>query len=284
MIWRLSPWSISLVLSTLWTFLVFVIAQSSNVPPPLGTSPSPVWSANDFINADTDTIPRLPLHFRCKARAWMHTSREPLLLLYHYDGELRRTREDYYTLIDTFHKRFVSDFKDYGRGRKYWVFHKQPKSPRMCVIAPIMHSFVDQAVINTGRYIGEASVTLSMAKNESVHCQHWRFSYDGREVEACLQPPSKSPEIHGTRGSRSGSSSSSNRRANGEDSGARGHSSNGGVGGNAGRYYKPVLIQHPMVRLEVLHFEAFESGQTPPHWHHVFDAQRASKARCTAWD
>ena len=65
-----------------------------------------------------EPVPQLPTYFRAKARAWMHTSREPLLLLYHYDGPGKRTREDYYTLIDTFHKRFMSDFRNYYKVRR----------------------------------------------------------------------------------------------------------------------------------------------------------------------
>ncbi len=159
----------------------------------------------------------------------------------------------------------------------------------MCVVAPILHSFVDQAVLNTARFVGPASVTLSAesaaettgagqfpdANNNNsnnvnggaskgpgssdgskgtVHCEHWRFIYDGRAVETCLLPPSGQQQGQTRKGISLPNS------------------------------FRPVLIQHPMVRLEILDFQIYDEAALPPYWEHVFDAQRASKARCTAWD
>jgi hypothetical protein len=57
--------------------------------------------------------PALPRLFRLKARVWHHNAAEPVMMVVHYDGPRKRTREDWFTLVDSFHKRFVTDIKDF---------------------------------------------------------------------------------------------------------------------------------------------------------------------------
>lgn len=199
----------------------------------------------------------------------------------------------------------------------------------MCVMAPIFQPFVDESVTNTGVYIGDTTITLSDT-NEQVNCQHWRFMYDSQEVEACLIPPIGTGDVD--RYSKVGKSGLKQIPV----------------------FYRPVLVQHPAIRLEVFHFEPIGSSigdldnvssqqsssaskdmpniaavqQTsspevaylestlnklskerlkkqnvtsslaapkgtpasvvnlkglPSHWPKIFDASKASKARCTAW-
>jgi len=112
----------------------------------------------------------------------------------------------------------------------------------MCIKSPIFQSFIDQATANTGVYIGDTVITMSDT-DEKVVCQHWRFIYDRQEVETCLLPPAT---------------------PHSRPSGVRGESADDTTSMSASSikpipgYYRPVLIQHPAVRLEVLHFEHFD--------------------------
>lgn len=62
--------------------------------------------------------PSLPLWFRLKARVWHKTAAEPVLLVLHYDGLEKRSREDWFTLVGAFHRRYATDIKDYKTVRR----------------------------------------------------------------------------------------------------------------------------------------------------------------------
>jgi len=204
--------------------------------------------------------PALPRLFRLKARVWHHNAAEPVMMVVHYDGPRKRTREDWFTLVDSFHKRFVTDIKDFKIGLKHWIFHKQPRVPRMCLMAPVLEPFVGPTTVSSAALVGTDAGVFFAASNATRRCEHWRFRHAGAQVEACLsrdplpQPPA----------------------APGAAAGAP------AVEGLGLGLWRPLMIQHPLARIEILEFEPLRAP--PPHWEAVFDAQRASKARCTAWD
>jgi len=138
--------------------------------------------------------PRLPSHFRCKARVWLEAmnSPHPMLLLYHYDGINHKSREDYYHLVEGRHHRFYSSIKHLEDDLNYSIYHKQQRSPRACFIIPAGPTMPDFSIVSQAQYLGLASV---QKRNKTIECHHWRsVSYSG-DVEMCLDTKSGAPLI-----------------------------------------------------------------------------------------
>lgn len=55
--------------------------------------------------------PPLPTSFKAKGRVWLHDADEPMLVLYHHDDDVGKSREDYYRLIEGRHYRFYTSVK-----------------------------------------------------------------------------------------------------------------------------------------------------------------------------
>lgn len=231
-------------------------------------------SAGSFSDVSPSELgmPAFPKYLRAKLRVWLPKSTEPMLVVYHYDSSASKTREDYFYMKGVFHKRSLTVIKDYNKAQETRIIHKAPRSPRMCYIVPVSSSMPTTFFLRAARFVGIASVTLtnnihssvspSADKSEgstsdkkdasakkierpTVKCEQWSMMFDGEETQVCLDTVTR----------------------------------------------VPVIIQHPVARVEVLHWDAMSSpsqsdsrGDTPlkhmPHWKHVFDTKRASKAKC----
>jgi hypothetical protein len=149
------------------------------------TASGPAASAPEFGPRPPPRLPDVPSQFHAKARVWVAGQEEPMLVLYHFDGDSLSSREDYYHLIEGRHQRFYTSIKLDAKGINYMIFHKQEHSPRACFIVPSSGAAVQIDQLRRARYIGEASVT----KNGTSHpCHHWRVHHHGYPTEFCVAP------------------------------------------------------------------------------------------------
>jgi hypothetical protein len=115
------------------------------------------------------------------------------------------------------------------QGLKHWIFHKQPRVPRMCLMAPVLEPFVGPTTVSSAALVGTDAGVFFAASNATRRCEHWRFRHAGAQVEACLsrdplpQPPA----------------------APGAAAGAP------AVEGLGLGLWRPLMIQHPLARIEV---------------------------------
>lgn len=71
-----------------------------------------------------------------------------------------------------------------AQGLKHWVFHKQPRVPRMCIVSPVLESFPGAATMATAALIGARSSVFLAGSNATEPCEHWRFTHAGTQVRA----------------------------------------------------------------------------------------------------
>jgi len=122
----------------------------------------------------------VPNQLRVKAKLRVNGSQEPILTIFHYDADLAMTRNDYYTYVKHQYKRYVTDLQHHQQAMKYWVIHKQPKVPRMCVISALdsmpWSPAVLPRVLESARFVGQ---TVAVREGEEdIQCDQWEARYD----------------------------------------------------------------------------------------------------------
>lgn len=209
-----------------------------------------------------DVFPATPSFFRAKLRVWLHKSDKPSLLLYHHDEERLRSREDYYSLVGNVHRRVYSSIKSEVEGKNYAIYHKQPRAPRACFIMPMENLLFHSSLVHGARLIGMASYAPSAPEGGEDDPTAKSHAHDSSH-SASDAPPS--PASHGDAANATHLPCQHWRLNYGQYS----------VDVCLNEDGHPVVIEHPAVRLEVLHYEVTREAPDT-----IFDPTHASKAEC----
>lgn len=200
----------------------------------------------------------LPPQFKAKARIWWTGNDQPSLLFFHYADHGQRTREDYYALVGTNHTRVYTSINLAGdSNRAFRIFHRQAKSPHACILLPSAGPLFDPSTLRTARYVGRAEMVQQRpAPREREGGGGEGEEEGGEEDDSAPLVDVAVPCAHW----RLPYHKATVDLCLDIESGA------------------PLLLQHPVVRVEVTRFEA--TSFTPSQLDALFDPARVASVPC----
>lgn len=142
------------------------------------------------------------------------------------------------------------------------MLHRQPRSPRMCIISPLTTKLFSLQTLRP-HYVGRISVS-HVGEGGVSECDQWSVQYNNAPASVCTVFTSLPPQQCTPQHSAS-------------------VTSDGSVSERSCGWHQPFLLWQQGFRAEVLGVEILD-GPKLDYWDALFDAQRASKAKCTAWN